>query len=85
MEPSKPKNNDKIAPFIAGTLAGLVFGILFAPDKGSVTRNKIVSGTKDMAEDVKRKMKEKIKALRDEADKLEKLADSELEDDNDLI
>ncbi|MGZ4099714.1 MAG: YtxH domain-containing protein, partial [Bacteroidia bacterium] len=48
-------------------------GILFAPDKGSVTRAKLAGGAKDLAEDVKQKIKNEISVLRSKIDELESL------------
>ena len=43
---------------LAGTAAGALIGILFAPDKGSNTRKKIVSKGEEYAEDLKEKFGE---------------------------
>lgn len=47
---------------LAGASAGLILGILFAPDKGSETRKKI----SDKAQDLKDNFKDKIGGLTDE-------------------
>ena len=40
---------------LAGVAAGALLGILFAPDKGTNTRRKIVSKGEEYAEDLKEK------------------------------
>lgn len=61
---------------LAGVAAGTVLGILFAPDKGSVTRRKIVETGEDYADNVKEKfnefvdtMNEKFERVKDEVER----------------
>ena len=56
------RNNGLIA-LLAGAAVGLGLGILFAPDKGSKTREKI----KDSLDDLKDEMKTKFNSLEGEA------------------
>lgn len=57
---------------LAGASAGLILGILFAPDKGSATRKKI----SDKANDLKDDFKNKISGLTDELmNKFEEVSD----------
>jgi len=50
---------------LAGVAAGALIGILFAPDKGTETRRKIVEKGEDYVDD----LKEKINGLIDEVSK----------------
>jgi len=65
------KNNSKIlVALAAGVAVGAVLGILFAPDKGSDTRKKIVDGGKKITDDVKNKFGKGMEKLNDLKDGL---------------
>lgn len=66
---------------VLGTLAGLavggILGILFAPEKGSVTRQQILDKGNDYADDLKSKyngitetLKEKFQAVKNDAESI---------------
>lgn len=63
-------NTGKIVTAVAaGAAAGVILGVLFAPDKGSETRRKINEQGKKIADNVKDKFqkgKEKINGLTEE-------------------
>ncbi len=48
-------NNNSILALLAGTAIGLGLGILFAPDKGTKTREKIKDGLDDLKDSAKSK------------------------------
>jgi len=62
-----------IGALVVGALTGAALGILFAPDKGYRTRRHIMNGAKDLAEDVKNKIKKEVDDLRSKAEDLEGL------------
>ncbi|MGF2414597.1 MAG: YtxH domain-containing protein [Ferruginibacter sp.] len=57
------KSGKVVLGLLAGVAAGAVLGILFAPDKGSNTRKKIVNKGEDYANDVKEKFNEALDAI----------------------
>jgi len=48
---------------LAGFAAGTLLGVLFAPDKGSVTRKAISKKAEDYAEELKNKFNEFIESI----------------------
>ena len=47
------KTSNVLIALAAGAVAGIVAGILFAPDRGSETRRKISDSTKDLLDKTK--------------------------------
>jgi gas vesicle protein len=60
-----------IGAVVIGAIVGAALGVLFAPDKGSVTRKKLMGGAKDLADDLKQKMMEDANVFRARAEELE--------------
>jgi gas vesicle protein len=48
---------------LAGIAAGALLGVLFAPEKGSVTRKKIAKKSEDYADSLKDKINELVDGL----------------------
>jgi gas vesicle protein len=59
------KSGKIVLGLLAGVAAGALLGILFAPDKGSVTRKKIVTKGEGYANDVKEKFNDALDAISD--------------------
>ncbi|WP_370659306.1 YtxH domain-containing protein [Sphingobacteruim zhuxiongii] len=67
----KMNDNGKIVTaLLAGLAAGAVLGILFAPDKGSDTREKINESLADLGDAIKERAEEQFDQLNDLKEKL---------------
>jgi gas vesicle protein len=55
---------------LVGVAAGAVLGILFAPDKGSETRRKIVEAGEDYADAVKEKFNQMVDNVNEKFEKV---------------
>ncbi len=72
------KNTTKILVALgAGLAIGGVLGVLFAPDKGSVTRHKIADGTKKFTD----KFKAKVKAGKEKMEEKFSRVNGEMEEE----
>ncbi len=67
-----------VGALVVGGLIGAALGLLFAPHKGSRTRKLLTDGAKEMAEEIKSKMKEKANDLRHRAEEMENLAEEKV-------
>ena len=74
------KSGKLVLGILAGLAAGAVLGILFAPDKGKKTRQKIIGGAKNLAEDFSKKIKDEVSSLRRKATDLESVAEEKIAD-----
>lgn len=55
---------------LAGMAVGATLGVLFAPDKGSVTRKKLSTKGLDLSEDLKEKLNGFVEILTDRYEKV---------------
>jgi gas vesicle protein len=68
-----------IGALIIGALAGAAIGILFAPDKGSKTREKISDESKKIAKKLRKKMEKEANDLAAKAEGLKSFAKETME------
>lgn len=63
------ENSGKIiGALVLGAVIGAACGILLAPDKGTETRKKLFNGAKDLADDLKEKVRDNANKFRDMAE-----------------
>jgi gas vesicle protein len=59
------KSKTILGAVLLGAAAGVIAGILFAPDKGSVTREKIKEASEDLKDTVKDKFNEFVDSVKE--------------------
>lgn len=64
------RNSESILALLAGAAIGVGIGILFAPDKGSKTREKIKTGFDDLKDEAKEKFSGSKEELKEAVDNL---------------
>lgn len=70
------ENSKIVTALLAGLAAGAVVGLLFAPDKGSETRDKINESLSDLGDAIKERAEEQFDQLSELKDKLVSLVKS---------
>lgn len=70
---------------LTGLAAGAALGILFAPNKGTKTRRRLIGSAKDMAADIGQKIKDEALTLRNKAGKMQGDAQDRLHEFNDGV
>lgn len=76
------KNNTTLIGILGGVAVGALLGILFAPDKGTSTRNKIAKKSSEATDDLKVKFENITNSLTEKYNSLvskgEELVDNEM-------
>ncbi|MFI5451575.1 YtxH domain-containing protein [Pedobacter sp. UC225_61] len=73
-------NSKVVVGLLAGLAAGVALGLLFAPDKGSETRDKLSQSLKDFGDSIKDKAADEINNLNSLKDKVVSSIKSKLRD-----
>ncbi|MFD0940428.1 YtxH domain-containing protein [Pedobacter boryungensis] len=73
-------NSKVVVGLLAGLAAGVALGLLFAPDKGSETRDKLSQSLKDFGDSIKDKAADEINNLTSLKDKVIDSIKSKLRD-----
>ena len=78
-------NGKIVTALLAGFAAGAVVGLLFAPDKGSETRDKINDSLSDLGDAIKERAEEQFDQLSELKEKLVSLVKSNISDVETLV
>jgi len=74
-----------ITAMLAGLAAGAVLGILFAPDKGSETRDKLNESLADLGDAIKERAEEQLDQLNDFKEKVLAAVKSKISKAEDIV
>jgi gas vesicle protein len=79
------KDSEKIiGALVLGAIIGAAAGVLFAPNKGSEMRKKLMDEANDLAGNWKQSVKSTIDNLRERADHLQQMAENRMEEYKEL-
>ena len=67
-----------IGALVIGAAAGATLGVLFAPNKGTITRKKIAGSARKLTKNFKKKVKDEVKMIKDKANEFEGYAEDKL-------
>lgn len=67
-----------LAALLAGLAAGAAIGILFAPEKGTDTRDKLNDSLRDLGDAIKERSSEQVEQIKDLSDKVSATLKSKL-------
>jgi len=74
-------NGKVVAALLAGLAAGAALGILFAPEKGTETREKLNDSLKDLGDAIKERTAEQLEHLNDFKEKVVAAVKSKVKND----
>ena len=63
-----------VGGLLVAAIVGATVGVLLAPESGSNTRNMLIGGAKDLADDLVKNLKDQANSLLSKAEELEGLA-----------